>query len=1190
MWPCFRSVNNLLTFVLTVALLFFFSLFLSISTSAETNKEVTTIGNITNINVDGNTYTITADEAKVKVKFYKGDMFRIRMAPNGKFTDPTDGEIVVKTDYPTIKTNWSDEGKYYKISTNDVVLRVYKNPLRFALYESDNKTLVWEEKKGLSWTSDKTWQTLKRSEKEQFFGGGMQNGRFTHRGDTISISKSFDWNAGGNPNAVPFYMSTEGYGVFRNTFEPGNYSFKEPVKATHNENRFDAFYFYGPGLKQILDGYTELTGRPFMPPVYGLELGDADCYNEKGETTMDSLKVADGYLKHDFPMGWMLVNDGYGCGYENLKDVGIGLRDRGFQLGLWTENGLPDQKWEVSEAGVRVRKLDVAWVGKGYEFALNAAKKAFNGIENNSNARGFVWMVEGWAGAQRYAVMWTGDQSGTWENIRFTIPTIAGSGLSGQAFTSSDIDGIFGGSAKTYVRDLQWKSFIPVLMTMSGWASKDKQPWVYGEPYTSINRKYLKLHERLLPYIYTYSAKAHQNGVPPVRSLVLEYPNDPKTWGDDVKYEFLSGESFLVAPVYKDTNVRNNIYLPEGHWIDYWNGDVYEGKQTVNNYSAPLRKLPLFVKAGAIVPMRAPDTNDYKKALHRPLTLDIYPKGNSNFTMYMDEGVTTEYRQGESAEQTFNVSAPKTGNGTIDIKVGAYDGKFDTMPEERGYQFTVHSDKKPANVIKGEQDLKQFNTREAYQNASAGWYYAEDERGGIVYIKTEPVSTNRSFTVTLQEASVVGGSDTIPAVSMELQGPNKLVPGKATELTVALINHSDGKLMDTQLSLDVPDGWTIEGKSNFEEIPKGETVTAKFEVVVPDGTDPDDYEISAQADYQLHGKEWSVYDTKNIETILANGVWVSSLDWTDVQNGYGKVQLNKSNGGKPITLEGKTYDKGIGAHAPSEITYDLTGLKGNASRFVADVGVDDEIPDYGSVVFQVWGDGEKLYDSGTVTGTSDTKHVDVNVEGVDTLKLVVENAGDGKTGDHADWAGAKIVFSTDEAAPELKTMMNDEKLQNEVTVSDTEFLKFTWKASDKGSGLANVSAVFDGEAYKEDTAINMAGKTGTHELVVTAEDKAGNVKEKTYSIKVTTSAADMKELVERFKEKGAFANDKAARALRIHLTAVNQYEEDQVSEKVIKHMKGFKTLLQHQKGNDLIAKEAYQILKADAEYVISSWQ
>jgi len=111
------------------------------------------------------------------------------------------------------------------------------------------------------------------------------------------------------------------------------------------------------------------------------------------------------------------------------------------------------------------------------------------GIEDNSDGRRFIWTVEGWAGTHRMAVMWTGDDYGTWDYIRWQLPTFAGCGFSAMAHVSGDIDGIFGGSADTYTRDLQMKCMNTVLMTMSGWAANpDKQPWAWGEPYTSINR------------------------------------------------------------------------------------------------------------------------------------------------------------------------------------------------------------------------------------------------------------------------------------------------------------------------------------------------------------------------------------------------------------------------------------------------------------------------------------------------------------------------------------------------------------------------------------------------------------------------------------------------------------------------------------------------------------------------------
>ncbi len=165
------------------------------------------------------------------------------------------------------------------------------------------------------------------------------------------------------------------------------------------------------------------------------------------------------------------------------------LHDRGFETGLWSSTGLPNITREVAGSGTRIAKTDVGWVGDGYKFALDALKQLTHGIEDNSDARRFMWTVEGWAGTHRYAVMWTGDDSGSFDYLRWQIPTFAGCGFSAQAHVSGDIDGIFGGSPETYTRDLQFKSLMTTLMVMSGWAANpDKQPWTWGEPYTSINR------------------------------------------------------------------------------------------------------------------------------------------------------------------------------------------------------------------------------------------------------------------------------------------------------------------------------------------------------------------------------------------------------------------------------------------------------------------------------------------------------------------------------------------------------------------------------------------------------------------------------------------------------------------------------------------------------------------------------
>jgi len=709
-----------------------------------TINTIQNVGNVDELHVDGNMYTFSCNTTKVRVIFYKDDLVRIWMATNGTFTDPATDDIIVSLNFTPIITSWSDQGNYYLLESSKIIIKANKNPLTFSMIDKDTDAILWEETEPLSWDTYYTYQKLKRGSDEYFYGCGMQNGRFSHRDQSVKIEKDYNWNDGGHPNPAPFYMSTAGYGVYRNTWDMGVYDFFETVTTKHRENRFDAFFFYGPSLKEILDGYTELTGRPFMPPIYALELGDADCYNKDGGTTADVIKIADRYRQRDLPGGWFLPNDGYGCGYRDLEYVVEELHKRGFFTGLWTENGLPNSDWEVETAGVRVYKLDIVWVFPGYKFAFDAVKQAAAAIENNSDARRFVWTTMGWSGTQRYAVMWTGDQIGDWENIRFHIPTLIGSGLSGQAHVTGDIDGISGGGFWTYTRDLQWKAFGSVWMTMSGWARFDKQPWCRGWPYTEINKIYLNLKMRLMPYIYSYCHEAYETGVPIIRAMVLEFPDDPVTWDSTTQYQYMCGEWLLVAPVFDIMPFRKDIYLPEGKWIDYWDGNVYDGPQTIGTYFAPLNKLPLFVRAGAIIPMW-PQMLHHREKQKDPLTFDIYPYNYTNFTLYEDDGVTREFQQGHFAEQLIEVDASyeKVVVITIGSSIGNFTGKLLT----RTYHLQVHTIMEPDNVLLDSDALKKYDSESAFNDATEGWFFDTYEKGGILYVKTGIRSTSKSFQI-----------------------------------------------------------------------------------------------------------------------------------------------------------------------------------------------------------------------------------------------------------------------------------------------------------------------------------------------------------------------------------------------------------------------------------------------------------
>ncbi|MDQ8735151.1 discoidin domain-containing protein [Paenibacillus sp. LHD-38] len=773
------------------------------------------VGKITSFEkTDDKTFTITAGSDKVKVIFLKDDMVRIWLGAGGQFTElkgktsakPAE-PIVIKEDFGAVTVSWSDEGAYYKMETNKFVLRANKSSLKFAMYKKDNTTLVWEEASGLTYNDSSTTQKLVRGDDEYFYGGGMQNGFFSHRGQKIDIANKYgNWGSGTVSNPSPFYISTAGYGVLRHTFQTGAYDFDSIVSLTHNEKNFDAYYFYGDTMKDILNGYTDLTGKPSLIPRWGMGFGDANCYNRAPGTTIDVVdKVAKAYRDHDMPGAWILPNDGYGCGYTDLGKTVDELEKLGFHTGLWTQNGVANIAQEVGVDGTRLAKLDVAWVGPGYDFALNGTKQAFQGIENNSDARGYVWSVGGWAGTQRYSTVWSGDQSGDWEYIRFHIPTLIGAGLSGIPYATGDVDGIFGGSAKTYVRDLQWKAFTPILMSMSGWASKDKQPWVWGEPYTSYNRDILKLRERLTPYFYTYLNEAYESGAPMVRGMVYEYPNDPNTKGLLTQYQFMSGGSLLVAPVYSDTSSRNGIYLPKGKWTDYWTGEAHYGSKMLDEYEAPLGRLPLLVKGGAIIPMYPESLYD-GQVLPNPITYDIYPYQTSSFEMYEDDGVTKEHRNGKFAKTLITSIAPEQGTGDLVVQVGASIGDYKGKLASRTNQFMIHMPNKPTAVSVDASSSSELATKSVWDASASGWYYDAQDKGGILFVKTSDLPTNQGF-----ELKVSGfTADTTPlvdAVAIELP---------TTDTDPSKIPQDDMIATATNADASAPASNVLDG--NFESI------------------------------------------------------------------------------------------------------------------------------------------------------------------------------------------------------------------------------------------------------------------------------------------------------------------------------------------------------------------------------------
>jgi hypothetical protein len=192
----------------------------------------------------------------------------------------------------------------------------------------------------------------------------------------------------------------------------------------------------------------------------------------------------------------------------------------------------------------------------------------------------------------------------------------------------------------------------------------------------------------------------------------------------------------------------------------------------------------------------------------------------------------------------------------------------------------------------------------------------------------------------------------------------------------------------------------------------GSPLTATYQISAPGGSwdanEAGSYFIALQSNQvtDISGNAIVAATLGNFQVAIGSTVYVSDLNWTSTTNGWGPVEKDKSNGeqaigdGTTITLNGISYTKGLGVHANSEVDY---ALGGNYTRFTSDIGVDDESGARGTVVFQVWADGGKLYDSGVMTGSSATKTISVDVTGKQNLQLIVTDAGDGNGSDHADW-------------------------------------------------------------------------------------------------------------------------------------------------------------------------------------------
>lgn len=502
------------------------------------------------------------------------------------------------------------------------------------------------------------------SPNEKIFGLGESFKGFDKRGQKVVLWTD-DANGVQNEGMykpIPFFMSNRGYGMFMHTSSPitcdiGRY-FNGANALLIGDEALDLFVFLGEP-KDILDEYTNLTGKAEMPPLwsFGLWMSRITYFSEKDGRNVANL-LRQNRIPSDvihFDTGWF-END-WRCDYtfspsrfdnpgKMIKDLdGMGFKICLWQLpyfvpkntlfpeiiekGLYVKNNKGNLPYEdavldfsnpatvdwyqnkikgLLDLGVGAIKVDFGEAAPAngifasgktgfYEHNLYPLRynKTVADITKKVTGNTIIWARSTWAGSQRYPLHWGGDAANTNNAMEATLRAGLSIGLSGFTFWSHDIGGFVNRTPEEIYR--RWLPFGMLTSHSRTHGAPPKEPWEYNESFNDAFRLADEMKYKLMPYIYAQSKYASEHGLPMVRALFVEYPHDAGSWLIDNEYLF--GSDMLVAPMFEATTSRD-VYLPEGKWIDYQTGKVYSGGW--HKIEAGTIPIVVLVRDGAVIP------------------------------------------------------------------------------------------------------------------------------------------------------------------------------------------------------------------------------------------------------------------------------------------------------------------------------------------------------------------------------------------------------------------------------------------------------------------------------------------------------------------------------------------------------------------------------------------------------------
>ena len=338
-------------------------------------------------------------------------------------------------------------------------------------------------------------------------------------------------------------------------------------------------------------------------------------------------------------------------------------------------------------------------------FGMENSRATMDGeLALRRNVRPYVMTRASYAGGQRYAVTWTGDNSATWNHLRQTTPQLLNLGLSGFSLAGADVGGFAGSPpADLLTKWLELAAFQPIDRDHSAKGTNMHEPWVDGPEQEAIRRRYIEERYRLMPYLYTAAEETSRTGLPIVRPLFLDFPHataDNHPLDADAPGEFLFGPAILVAASPSPEEVAPyEVHLPPGIWYDYWTGTPLDRRQTLAAHDLEIRDplkptevgshplaplmvkptladLPVYARAGSIVPLQ-PLVQSTNEKPNGPLTLRVFvpaPGDPCSGDIYQDDGISFNYRSGNYLR--LHLTCALTADGTLTINLPAREGTF----------------------------------------------------------------------------------------------------------------------------------------------------------------------------------------------------------------------------------------------------------------------------------------------------------------------------------------------------------------------------------------------------------------------------------------------------------------------------------------------------------------------------------